>query len=109
MVVVLGHDADAVATALGDRAELSAIRTVFRDRLPILTSNKWILGHTLGASGALGIEYALSILRSQHWVEYPYPTPFENEPRPIRTVMVNSVGFGGNAGSVIVSLGENTS
>lgn len=91
-------------TALGDRAELCALRRTFGDRLPVLTSNKWILGHTLGASGALGIEYALYMLRHQRWVEYPYPVGFTNEPRPLTSVMVNSVGFGGNAGSVIVSL-----
>ena len=91
-------------TSLGDRAELNAVRGTFGDELPVLTSNKWILGHTLGASGVLGIEYALFILRHQRWVEYPYPVGFKNEPRPIATVMVNSVGFGGNAGSVVVAL-----
>ncbi|MBN1611587.1 MAG: hypothetical protein JW940_33440 [Polyangiaceae bacterium] len=95
-------------TALGDRAELSAVHATFGDKLPVLTSNKWILGHTLGASGVLGIEYALYILRHQRWVEYPYPVGFQNEPSPIATVMVNSVGFGGNAGSVVVSLASRT-
>jgi 3-oxoacyl-[acyl-carrier-protein] synthase II len=90
-------------TALGDRAELNAIRRLFGDRqLPVLTSNKWLLGHTLGASGVLAIEYALCILRTQHWAEYPYPVPFTNHERQIRSVMVNSVGFGGNAGSLIL-------
>jgi 3-oxoacyl-(acyl-carrier-protein) synthase len=90
-------------TALGDRAELSAIRDVFGSRRPLLTSNKWILGHTLGASGALGLEYALHLLHHQHWAEYPYAVSFHNEPRVLKTVMVNSVGFGGNAGSIIVA------
>jgi 3-oxoacyl-(acyl-carrier-protein) synthase len=91
-------------TALGDRAELNAIRRLFSDRqLPILTSNKWLLGHTLGASGVLSIEYALQVLRTQHWVPYPYPVPFTNSSRRIRAVMVNSVGFGGNAGSLILA------
>jgi 3-oxoacyl-(acyl-carrier-protein) synthase len=90
-------------TALGDRGELYALGEVFGGDLPILTSNKWMLGHTLGASGALGIEYALYLLEEQTWVEYPYPVPFENRKRPIETVMINSVGFGGNAASVILS------
>lgn len=91
-------------TALGDRAELNAIRRLFGEsQLPILTSNKWLLGHTLGASGVLSIEYALHILRQQRWVEYPYPVAFTNQPRQIRSVMVNSIGFGGNAGSLILT------
>jgi len=91
-------------TALGDRAELNAIRRLFDDRqLPILTSNKWLLGHTLGAAGVLAIEYALYVLRTQQWVPYPYPVPFTNTSRQIRSVMVNSVGFGGNAGSLILT------
>jgi 3-oxoacyl-(acyl-carrier-protein) synthase len=89
-------------TALGDRGELTAVRRVFGEELPLLTSNKWILGHTLGGSGALGVEYALYLLQRQRWVDYPYPVPFTNTARPIRTVLVNSVGFGGNAGSLVV-------
>jgi 3-oxoacyl-(acyl-carrier-protein) synthase len=89
-------------TALGDRAELNAVRSVFGAELPVLTSNKWILGHTLGAAGALAVEYALLLLRTGRWVEYPYPVPFTNRGRPIRTVLVNSVGFGGNAASLIL-------
>jgi len=90
-------------TALGDQSELNALRSVFQDRLPILTSNKWILGHSLGASGTLSIEYALFILRTGQWVEYPYPVAFENQRRPLRRALVNSVGFGGNAGSLLLS------
>jgi 3-oxoacyl-[acyl-carrier-protein] synthase II len=90
-------------TALGDQSELNALRSVFQDRFPILTSNKWILGHTLGASGTLSIEYALHILRTGQWVEYPYPVAFENRSHPIERILVNSVGFGGNAGSLLLS------
>jgi 3-oxoacyl-[acyl-carrier-protein] synthase II len=90
-------------TALGDRAELNAVRSVFGSDLPVLTSNKWIVGHALGAAGALAVEYALLLLRTGRWVEYPYPVPFTNRGRPIRTVLVNSVGFGGNAASLILA------
>lgn len=90
-------------TALGDRAELAAIRNLFGSDPPELTSNKWILGHTLGAAGALGIEYAIHLLRSLESVPYPYPVPFKQRPCRPQTVMVNSVGFGGNAGSIILA------
>jgi 3-oxoacyl-[acyl-carrier-protein] synthase II len=90
-------------TALGDQSELSALRRVFGKTLPILTSNKWMLGHTVGAAGIFNVEYALHALRTQHYAPYPYPVPFRNEPRPIRRVLVNSVGFGGNAGSLLLA------
>lgn len=90
-------------TALGDRAEFNAIQRLFGEHLPILTSNKWIIGHTLGAAGAFSLEYALHILATQQWLEYPYPVPFANRPRPIRRILVNSVGFGGNAGSLVLA------
>jgi 3-oxoacyl-(acyl-carrier-protein) synthase len=89
-------------TALGDRAELRAIRDVFGSNPPALTSNKWILGHTLGAAGAFNIEYAIHLLRSLDAVPYPYLVPFEQRPCRPQTVLVNSVGFGGNAGSLVL-------
>lgn len=90
-------------TKLGDRAELSAIRAVFGGTPPLLTSNKWLSGHTLGASGVLSIEYALFLLSGLRPLPYPYPVPFDQTPGAVETVMVNSVGFGGNAGSVVLS------
>lgn len=89
-------------TAGGDEAELRAVERLFGAAPPLLTSNKWLIGHTLGASGALSVDYALRILATGKYLEYPYPVAFENRPRPIATVMINSVGFGGNAGSLIV-------
>ena len=93
-------------TSLGDRSELTAILRLFGDDIPRLTSNKWKIGHTLGASGALSVEYALEILRTQRYCDYPYPAIHSNHQRisgKIRNIMVNSVGFGGNSGSLIIS------
>ena len=93
-------------TSLGDRSELTAISRLFADHPPILTSNKWKIGHTLGASGVLSLEYALNILEHQRYCNYPYPAIHKNEQAVVsrmKTVMINSVGFGGNSGSLIIS------
>lgn len=88
-------------TRLGDQSEYAAIQAVFGERMPPLTSNKWKIGHTLGASGALSLELALLMIRHQAFISVPYlNTPVLK--RPIRHVMVNALGFGGNAISVIL-------
>jgi 3-oxoacyl-[acyl-carrier-protein] synthase II len=93
----------APGTIKGDRSELNAIRIVFGDDLPVLVSNKWFIGHTFGASAALSLEYALLILAGDDYIDFPYPVHFENRRRPIRKIMINAAGFGGNAASLIVS------
>lgn len=93
----------APGTVKGDRSELSAIRAVFGNELPVLVSNKWFIGHTFGASAALSLEYALLILAEGDYVDFPYPVTFENHRRRIRRIMINAAGFGGNAASLIVS------
>lgn len=92
-------------TTKGDAGELAAIAAVFGTALPLLTSNKWLLGHTLGASGALSVEYAVHLLAAGPYARYPYAVPFAQptEPAPIRSVLINSVGFGGNAASLILT------
>jgi len=92
-------------TAAGDAAELQAIETVFKDKLPALTTNKFLLGHTLGASGALSLQYALHILSSQSFPAPSYPTKLTNshiKPQNYSRIMVNAAGFGGNAASVVL-------
>jgi len=53
-------NAHGTGTAYNDRMEALAIRTVFGDRSPPVSSCKGMLGHTLGAAGV--IECALCIL-----------------------------------------------
>ncbi|HQT91522.1 MAG TPA: beta-ketoacyl synthase N-terminal-like domain-containing protein [Candidatus Kryptobacter bacterium] len=93
----------APGTIKGDRSELNAIKITFGGKLPVLVSNKWFVGHTFGASAALSLEYALLILSSEDYIDFPYPVAFENPRRPIRKIMINAAGFGGNAASLIVS------
>ena len=92
----------APGTRKGDWAELNAIKAVFGDRLPLITSNKFKIGHTFGASGGMSLEMALLMLAHHQFIENPF---FKNEaekPKTLKTIMVNAVGFGGNAVSVIV-------
>ncbi|PKV62985.1 beta-ketoacyl synthase N-terminal-like domain-containing protein [Pontibacter ramchanderi] len=91
-------------TKAGDHAELTAIETVFGNHLPLLTTNKHLIGHTLGASGALSLQYAMHLLATQqiHKPGYSHTLP-ASAPEQLRRVMVNAAGFGGNAASVILT------
>ncbi len=89
-------------TRLGDLSEWRAIQRVFGENMPSLTSNKWKLGHTLGASGGLSLELAILLLEHQTFVPTPYLTP-TTLPKKIRSIMVNALGFGGNAISLIIT------
>ncbi|MFC2109109.1 beta-ketoacyl synthase N-terminal-like domain-containing protein [Bacteroidota bacterium] len=92
----------APGTIKGDLSEYKAIQVVFGDTLPALTTNKWKMGHTLGASGVLSMELAILMLAHQKFVSVPF---IDNkcEPRKITSVLINAVGFGGNAVSIILS------
>ena len=90
-------------TEQGDRAELEALKSVFGASIPYLTCNKWLLGHTLGASGTLSVEYGVLLLNGGRPAVIPYRTIFDTvEPRVVRRVLVNSIGFGGAAATVIL-------
>ena len=92
----------APGTIKGDTSEYKAIEQLFKDKLPMLTTNKWKIGHTFGASGILSLELALMMMQHNTFVGIPYVS--ETNPRNnIRNVLINAVGFGGNAVSVLVS------
>jgi len=94
----------APGTLKGDTSEYKAIQKIFGDKLPMLTTNKWKIGHTFGASGMLNLELALLMLQHQTFIGIPYAP--ETHPRPqLRNILINAVGFGGNAVSVLVAKG----
>lgn len=92
----------APGTIQGDATEYEAIKTIFGNQLPLLTSNKWKVGHTFATSGLLSIELAVLMLQNQHFVA----TPFYKNPNSkiLKKIIVNAVGFGGNAVSILVEL-----
>jgi 3-oxoacyl-[acyl-carrier-protein] synthase II len=109
--VVMAHG---TSTALNDATETKAIRSAFgahADRLAV-TSNKSMLGHTLGAAGAMSGLAAVLAIRDgiiPPTINYETPDPacdldyVPNVARPasVDVAIVNGFGFGGqNAVSV---------
>ena len=88
-------------TVLGDIAERRAIDLVFGERTPLLTCNKWKLGHTFGASGALSLEFALLMMQHNLFIPVPYLNQ-KARVKKLKKIMVNAVGFGGNAASMLI-------
>jgi 3-oxoacyl-(acyl-carrier-protein) synthase len=102
------NDIDAIVmhapgTIQGDKTEFEAIKKVFGNKLPLLTSNKWKVGHTFAASGLLSIELAILMLQNQYFIETPFYKN-QNTTKKLNRILVNAVGFGGNAVSVLIEL-----
>jgi 3-oxoacyl-[acyl-carrier-protein] synthase II len=110
-------NAHATSTPEGDKAELAAIKTIFGDdagRVAI-TANKSMIGHTLGAAGA--IEAIASVLAIREGcvpptinLHDPDPaaegldlTPNRAQSRDIAVVLSNSFGFGGQNTALVIS------
>lgn len=92
----------APGTLKGDISEHKAIQKVFGSEMPGLTTNKWKIGHTFGASGMLSVELAVLMLQHQQFVQVPFVEQKEI-PKKLKRIMVNAVGFGGNAVSVLLT------
>ncbi len=90
----------APGTVKGDAAEFAAIKKIFGNSLPAITTNKWKVGHTFGASGILSVEMGTLMLKHQRFLGVPFMSP--NPPGKINRVLVNAVGFGGNAVSILL-------
>jgi 3-oxoacyl-(acyl-carrier-protein) synthase len=93
----------APGTIKGDLTEYKAIQKVFGESLPLVTTNKWKIGHTFGASGILSMEFAILMMQHNTFVGVPFAKT-QQQKRSIQKVLVNAVGFGGNAVSVLLSL-----
>ena len=102
-------NAHATSTPEGDKAELQAIRTIFGEHSPKLavTANKSMLGHTLGAAGAIEAIVTIQSIREGCIpptinLTDPDPaaegldlTPHIAARRDVRIALSNSFGFGG--------------
>ncbi|HCQ13395.1 beta-ketoacyl synthase N-terminal-like domain-containing protein [Flavobacterium sp.] len=89
-------------TLKGDTSEYKAIQKVFGQNHPMLTTNKWKVGHTFGASGMLNMELAILMMQHNHFIEVPFAEK-QTSRKEIKKVLINAVGFGGNAVSILLS------
>ncbi len=106
-------NAHGTSTPTGDIIELRAIREVFGDAMPPVSSTKSLTGHSLGAAGVQEAIYALLMMQggfisaSSH-IENLDPDaegmPVVRECREnvkLERVMSNSFGFGGTNASLV--------
>lgn len=93
----------APGTIKGDSSEYKAIQHVFGESLPLLTTNKWKTGHTFATSGLLSMQLGLMMMQNDSFIAVPFGESQVKE-KSIKTVLINSVGFGGNAVSILIEL-----
>ena len=62
----------APGTIKGDQSEFRAIEIIFGNNIPLLTTNKWKIGHTFGSSGMLSLELAILMLQNNTLIESPF-------------------------------------
>jgi 3-oxoacyl-(acyl-carrier-protein) synthase len=101
------EDVDAIVmhapgTLKGDTSEYKAIQKTFNQNMQMLTTNKWKVGHTFGASGMLNMEMAIMMMQHNKFIEVPF-TEKQTIRKEIKKVLINAVGFGGNAVSILLS------
>lgn len=109
-MALAGYEAEAVdiiithtpGTLHGDQAEMRAIDSIFTSRKPAITTNKWKIGHTLGSSGLMSVELALLMMKHKNFIPVPYLKQ-QKTPEKFNNILINSVGFGGNAVSVLLT------
>ena len=111
-------NAHGTGTPDNDRSESVALRRLFGEALPPVSSTKSFTGHTTSASGS--IEAVICLLAMHHhflpanlgWHEAMddgiVPTLGNDNARPVH-VLSNAFGFGGNDSALLFSLKENVS
>ena len=107
-------NAHGTSTPMNDRFETQGLHTVFGERankVPI-SSTKSMIGHLLGAAGAVEAVFTVQAVRHgviPPTINYQHPDPecdldyVPNEAReaPVRVALSNSFGFGGHNASLI--------
>ena len=101
------------STPVGDLAELKAIKDVFGDDCPKISSTKSLSGHSLGAAGVHELIFSMIMLEKGFLVASANITNMDPEAQdiPILTarqdmdvtrIMSNSFGFGGTNSTLII-------
>ncbi|QLF93022.1 beta-ketoacyl-ACP synthase II [Pseudomonas sp. ABC1] len=107
-------NAHGTSTPAGDKAEAAAIRGVFGEHAYALSvsSTKSMIGHLLGAAGAVEAIFSILAIRDQvapPTINLDEPdegcdldfVPHQAKQRPIEVALSNSFGFGGTNGSLV--------
>lgn len=102
------------STPVGDAAEAKAVREVFGDHYPMISSTKSLSGHSLGAAGVHEAIYCMLMMEGNFVagsanIETLDPEledlPILRETRenvPLDTIMSNSFGFGGTNATLVL-------
>ena len=102
------------STPVGDVAELGAIREVFGEKCPPISSTKSLTGHSLGAAGVQEAIYSLLMMQNNFITasanietldERAAGLDVVRETRldtRLNTVMSNSFGFGGTNATLVL-------
>ncbi len=114
----IGHvNAHGTSTPLNDAAEAEAVRKVFGDSPPVVTSTKGVTGHLIGAAGA--VEAVAALLSVRDGIVPPTAnlenlgddieldvvagSPREVGPKP---AISNSFGFGGHNACLVLTAAD---
>lgn len=106
-------NAHGTATGNNDLSEGRALIRVFGENVPEFSSTKAYTGHTLAAAGAIEAVYSVLALQNNvifpnlnfktQMAEFSITPQLTLKEKPLKTVMSNSFGFGGNCSTVIFS------
>jgi 3-oxoacyl-[acyl-carrier-protein] synthase-1 len=101
-------------TPVGDAKEMDAVRAVFSDKPPLISSTKALTGHSLGAAGAQEAVYCVLMMQNGFITESAnideldpafadLPIVRKRMDRPLDVVMSNGFGFGGTNGCLVMA------
>jgi 3-oxoacyl-[acyl-carrier-protein] synthase II len=114
----IGHvNAHGTSTELNDAAEAEAVRKVFGDSPPPVTSTKGVTGHLIGAAGAVEAVATLLAVRDgivpptanlEHLGDGIELDVVAESPREVgsKPAISNSFGFGGHNASLVLTAAE---